>query len=280
MTTLLRLPSADEVASKLHATARLDPSRLDAQEVESHRLVISAKLVDEAVKRCDTAVLLVEAYDTRSTLHALYNDLWDAAVCHKKTALDCRVVPTNVETRQAAEGQVLDLDALSGVLVDELTMPFILFDNPRQPLPKLDVVALGGTFDRLHNGHKVLLSVAMQVTVKRLIVGVTNDSMLKSKRNAELIQDVKVRVETTRTFCEAVAPAGMVVEVVVIDDPWGPTVTRSEVNGIVVSSETLHGAKLINDMRAAKPGFKPLLPVLVLRSNQYLLSSTFVRTLL
>lgn len=42
-------------------------------------------------------------------------------------------------------------------------------------------VVLGGTFDRLHNGHKVLLSTAALKCTKKLTVGVTDISMLKSK---------------------------------------------------------------------------------------------------
>lgn len=42
-------------------------------------------------------------------------------------------------------------------------------------------VCLGGTFDRLHNGHKVLLGEAALRSTEKLIVGVTDGSMLKSK---------------------------------------------------------------------------------------------------
>lgn len=42
-------------------------------------------------------------------------------------------------------------------------------------------VVLGGTFDRLHNGHKILLSTAALKCTKKLTVGVTNISMLKCK---------------------------------------------------------------------------------------------------
>jgi len=42
-------------------------------------------------------------------------------------------------------------------------------------------VVLGGTFDRLHQGHKILLSTAALKCTKRLTVGVTDTSMLKCK---------------------------------------------------------------------------------------------------
>lgn len=39
--------------------------------------------------------------------------------------------------------------------------------------PSLPIVALGGTFDHLHAGHKILLSMAAWVARKKVIVGVT-----------------------------------------------------------------------------------------------------------
>lgn len=42
-------------------------------------------------------------------------------------------------------------------------------------------VVLGGTFDRLHVGHKILLSTAAIRTTERLVVGVTDASLTKSK---------------------------------------------------------------------------------------------------
>ena len=44
-----------------------------------------------------------------------------------------------------------------------------------------DNVVLGGTFDRLHAGHKILLSEAVLRCRKKLTVGVTDSSMLKSE---------------------------------------------------------------------------------------------------
>lgn len=41
-------------------------------------------------------------------------------------------------------------------------------------------VVLGGTFDRLHNGHKVLLSIAILKTNRVLTCGVTDGEMNKS----------------------------------------------------------------------------------------------------
>jgi bifunctional ADP-heptose synthase (sugar kinase/adenylyltransferase) len=42
-------------------------------------------------------------------------------------------------------------------------------------------VVLGGTFDRLHVGHKILLSEAALRAQKKLVVGVTDVNMIASK---------------------------------------------------------------------------------------------------
>lgn len=46
------------------------------------------------------------------------------------------------------------------------------------------VVALGGTFDHLHAGHKILLSMGAWLASRKLIVGVTGKS---SSRNPLLL---------------------------------------------------------------------------------------------
>lgn len=56
----------------------------------------------------------------------------------------------------------------------------------------------------------------------------------------------------------------------------GPAVERADIEGIVVSLETLAGGELINQKRAEK-GMKPLTILTVNRSSKYNLSSTFIR---
>lgn len=52
--------------------------------------------------------------------------------------------------------------------------------EPAKPAaaPRLPVVALGGTFDHLHAGHKILLSMAAWIASTKLIVGITGPLML------------------------------------------------------------------------------------------------------
>lgn len=46
---------------------------------------------------------------------------------------------------------------------------------------KYNSVVLGGTFDRLHVGHKILLSEAALRAQQRLVVGVTDVNMITSE---------------------------------------------------------------------------------------------------
>ena len=45
--------------------------------------------------------------------------------------------------------------------------------------PSLPVAALGGTFDHLHAGHKILLSMAAWISQRKVIVGVTGSVLSK-----------------------------------------------------------------------------------------------------
>jgi len=149
------------------------------------------------------------------------------------------------------------------------------FDADGENTPKFKRVALGGTFDRLHNGHKKLLTLAAGSTTDALVVGITGDVMLAKKKNAAAIFPFAERAAGVKRFLDCVKPA-LKFEPVELVDPFGPTISDKNIEAIVVSSETLPGAVKINELRADK-GMKPLSVLVSRRGESATLSSTFIR---
>jgi len=153
-----------------------------------------------------------------------------------------------------------------------------------------DVV--GGTFDHLHLGHKLLLTCAAYICSAdavdtRLIIGLTGPEMLKSKKFAEHMESWKVRAGRTLEFVRGIVDttpredAGrnmsvveekegsvvvtlkewtedgeggkkLVLDMVELVDPFGPTITEEAVTALVATLETESGAEAINQKRVEK----------------------------
>ncbi|KAG5895424.1 hypothetical protein JTB14_037583 [Gonioctena quinquepunctata] len=107
---------------------------------------------------------------------------------------------------------------------------------------------LGGTFDRLHLAHKLLLSEAALRATEKVTVGVTDENMLKTKTLWELIEDISIRVEHVSDFMKDICPE-LDYNIVPISDPYGPAIRDDSMEMIVVSEETLKGGEKINSIR-------------------------------
>lgn len=117
-------------------------------------------------------------------------------------------------------------------------------------------VCLGGTFDHLHAGHKVLLTVAALWARERVCCGVATAALLKHKLHATTVEDYATRAEGVRRFLGTVR-ASVTADVLPIDDAFGPTVTLPELEALTVSAETRLGADAINAERLRR-GYAPL----------------------
>ncbi|KAG9097631.1 hypothetical protein FS749_005871 [Ceratobasidium sp. UAMH 11750] len=113
------------------------------------------------------------------------------------------------------------------------------------------VTAIGGTFDYLHPGHKILLSMSAWITTSKLIVGVTDDSLLTKKANRQYIQPISSRTASVCSFVKMFKPS-IVCDAVPIQDVYGPTAWDSDIQALVVSRETLNGASSIAQIRSEK----------------------------
>ncbi|KAI1271613.1 cytidylyltransferase [Xylaria sp. FL0933] len=152
------------------------------------------------------------------------------------------------------------------------------------------VVCLGGTFDHLHAGHKLLLTAAalllkvpdnQAAAPARFIIGVTGDELLKRKKYAEFVQPWDLRVTNvieflasmlqfskegwidppiTRTDDTVVArfrDGAIEIHCVLLQDPFGPTITEEAMDVLVVSGETRSGGDAVN-MRRKERGWHEL----------------------
>lgn len=120
---------------------------------------------------------------------------------------------------------------------------------------KFNVVAVGGTFDEFHKGHRALLVKAFEVG-SRVLIGLSSDDFAKKLRKPHKAASYEERLEDLKKFLER---HGMLdrAEVIPLRDPYGVTLSRGCLDAIVVSRETESRANEINKKRRAR-GLPPL----------------------
>ena len=65
---------------------------------------------------------------------------------------------------------------------------------------------MGGTFDHMHLGHRLLLSQAVILTKGTLHCGVTSDALLTKKAYKEYMEPLDVRMNNVSAFLRALNP--------------------------------------------------------------------------
>ncbi len=135
-------------------------------------------------------------------------------------------------------------------------------------------VAVGGTFDPLHDGHKALLKKAVELSRRgELLIGLTSDDMAKNKVH-EVIE-YNSRYDEVNRFIRAQGISPVIVR---LDDPYGPTI-QEDFDYLVVSPETHPVALKINEVRGGKGlrGIKIVLVEYVLADDGLPISSTRIK---
>lgn len=110
-------------------------------------------------------------------------------------------------------------------------------------------VAVGGTFDKFHDGHKKLLSTAFELGDK-VEIGVTSNAFGGLKGDIDSCEE---RMGNLKSFFSEYSNY----IIVPLEDPYGTTIYDPDFDAIVVSEETEPTAVEINKIRVSK-GMKPL----------------------
>jgi len=139
---------------------------------------------------------------------------------------------------------------------------------------KFETVAVGGTFELFHSGHRVLLMKAFEVG-NRVLIGLCSDDFVKKMRKPHRIASYARRLEDLENLLKKNGVLERA-EIIPLDDAYGITLSDQRIDAIVVSEETEPRAHKINEKRMSM-GMSPL-PIItvkmVLSEDHYPISST------
>lgn len=121
-------------------------------------------------------------------------------------------------------------------------------------------MAVGGTFDEFHKGHRTLLTKAFEVG-ERVLIGLCSDKLVESLSKPHITAPYEQRLEELRRFLRE---RGLLsrAEIMPLNDPFGVTLSEGCVEALVVSRETERMAVKINEERERR-GLAPLQIVVI-----------------
>jgi pantetheine-phosphate adenylyltransferase len=114
-------------------------------------------------------------------------------------------------------------------------------------MKKFRKVAVGGTFDEFHRGHKVLLMKAFEIG-EHVLIGLCTDEFAKRLDKPHVTASYKERLKELRAFLEALNLSDKA-EIIPLNNPYGKTLTDTCIEALVVSEETEKTALKINQKR-------------------------------
>jgi pantetheine-phosphate adenylyltransferase len=138
------------------------------------------------------------------------------------------------------------------------------------------VVATGGTFDVIHQGHMALLDESFSISEK-VIIGLTSDKLAK-KKGKTLWHNYSQRFDALEQLIKK-RFTGKSYVISKLENDFGPAVIEGDVQALVVSDETYSQGDTLNKLRKQKnlPTVKVVVVPLVLAQDGKRISSTRIR---
>ena len=143
-------------------------------------------------------------------------------------------------------------------------------------MESFDLVAMGGTFDVIHNGHMALLKKSFSISSK-VIIGLSSDQ-LAVKRGKSLVNDYSKRFSLLESTIEKNFPNSSY-EISKLENDFGPAVVEGSVKALVVSEETSAKGLHLNELRAERnlPPVEIVVVPMVLAKDGKAISSTRIK---
>ena len=139
---------------------------------------------------------------------------------------------------------------------------------------------MGGTFDHLHEGHKLLLKTALSISEK-VEIGLTSQELLKNKQFFSKLEDYKTRKANLELFISSFTDSARVNIVEIRNWTEMEEYTKDpDYEGLVVSQETYENAIKLNENRE-KRGLTPIILIVIpviKDTNGLKISSTSMRS--
>lgn len=118
---------------------------------------------------------------------------------------------------------------------------------------KFKKTVFGGTFDRLHKGHRYFILMAKYYT-KEVVVGLCSDEMVKKrKKDYKKIQSFKERKKNLENYLKKIKLGYQIFK---IDDIYGPVVKDKTIEAILLTEETFENGAKINKARKKRGLFE------------------------
>ena len=140
-----------------------------------------------------------------------------------------------------------------------------------------NIVGCGGTFDHLHVGHKAFLRFVF-AHGKNVLIGLTSDTYVAMYKKGNNIASFDSRRKHLENFLHEEGFFGRY-EIKPIDSIFGPAIdSDSNLDALVTTEETKHGAEKINEKRIEHGLQKlPIVTMPLIEKNGESISSTRIR---